>query len=133
MSEHLQQWFLKYSLLLLASALTFISPLNATLFFVGLISFIDLATGILGAKSKGQAITSRKLIRKFYIAISYFFGILIAHIMEKYFGDAVPMTKAVVAIIAVTEIQSVRENITAISGVDILKPLERILKQKSEE
>lgn len=133
MRESIEQWAAKYCLLIIAAIATFLSPIIPTLCFVGAISMIDFITGILGAKSKGQEIQSSKMIRKFYAVCAYFLGILIAHILERYFGDVVPMTKAVVAIIAVTEIQSVRENITAISGVDVLKPLERILIKKSEE
>jgi phage-related holin len=133
MRESFEQWLAKYALLAIAALCTFLSPIVPTLCFVGMISVIDFITGIIGAKAKGNEIKSSKMIRKFYAVIAYFLGILIAHILEGYFGDVVPMTKAVVAIIAVTEIQSVRENITAITGVDILKPLERILIKKSEE
>jgi phage-related holin len=133
MRESLEQWLAKYSFLALAALCTFLNPIVPTLCFVGMISVIDFVTGIIGAKSKGEEIKSSKMIRKFYAVMAYFLGILIAHVLEGYFGDVVPMTKAVVAIIAVTEIQSVRENITAITGVDILKPLERILIKKSEQ
>lgn len=133
MRESFEHWLAKYFLLAIAALCTFLSPIVPTLFFVGMISVIDFVTGIIGAKVKGEKIQSRKMIRKFYAVFGYFCGIMIAHILEMYFGDVVPMTKAVVAIIAITEIQSVRENIEAITGVDILKPLERILKQKAEE
>ena len=133
MRESFEQWLIKYASFVISVVCTFLSPIVPTLCFVGMISVIDFVTGIIGAKSKGHEIKSSKMIRKFYAVIAYFLGILIAHILEGYFGDVVPMVKAVVAIIAVTEIQSVRENITAITGVDILKPLERILIKKSEE
>ena len=133
MRESFEQWLIKYASFVIAALCTFLSPVVPTLWFVGLISIIDFVTGIIGAKSKNIPIQSSKMIRKFYSVMAYFFGILIAYVLEQYFGDAVPMVKAVVAIIAVTEIQSVRENIAAITGVDILKPLERILIKKSEQ
>lgn len=133
MRESLEQWIAKYCMFVMAAICTLLSPIVPTLCFVGMISMIDFFTGIIGAKAKGHEIKSSKMIRKFYAVIAYFLGILIAYVLENYFGDVVPMVKAVVAIIAVTEIQSVRENITAITGVDILKPLERILIKKSEE
>jgi hypothetical protein len=130
--DYLQHWLEKNFLLALGGLAVIFSPIVTTLFFVGVISMIDFFSGIAGAKVKGEKIQSQKMIRKFYVVFGYFCGILVAHILEAYFGDVVPMTKAVVAIIAITEIQSVRENITAITGVDILKPLQRILERKSE-
>lgn len=128
----LEAWFCKNILLIFAALATFIAPLYPTLLLVGFVSIVDFLTGVMGAKSKGEEIKSNKMIRKFYSVIAYFLGILIAHVIGGYYGDADFMVKAVVAIIAVTEIQSVRENIQAITGVDILKPLIRILERKAE-
>lgn len=133
MRESFEGWLAKYLAFIIAALATFLSPLYPTLWLVGFISFIDFVSGIMGAKSKGEDITSNKMIRKFYSVIAYFLGILIAHVIGCYYGDADFMVKAVVAIIAVTEIQSVRENIQAITGVDILKPLIRILERKQEQ
>lgn len=132
MKHAIQEWFIQNSWAIILGILAYLAPLQSTLFFVGVVSMIDFFSGIAGAKVKGDKIQSRKMIRKFYVVFGYFCGILVSYILEGYFGDQIPMVKAVVAIIALTEIQSVRENITAITGVDILKPLERILKSKAE-
>jgi phage-related holin len=129
----LESWLYKNIALIVAAIATFLTPLYPTLWLVGLISMIDFLTGVMGAKSKGEEITSNRMIRKFYSVIAYFLGILIAHVIGGYYGDADFMVKAVVAIIAVTEIQSVRENIKNITGVDILKPLIKMLERKSDE
>lgn len=128
-----ESWFYKNIALIFAAIVTLLTPLYPTLWLVGFISIVDFLTGVLGAKSKGEEIKSNKMIRKFYSVIAYFLGILIAHVIGGYYGDADFTVKAVVAIIAVTELQSVRENIQAITGVDILKPLIRILERKSEQ
>lgn len=127
-----ESWFYKNIALIFAAIVTLLTPLYPTLWLVGFISIVDFLTGVLGAKSKGEEIKSNKMIRKFYSVIAYFLGILIAHVIGGYYGDADFMVKAVVAIIAVTELQSVRENIQAITGVDILKPLIRILERKQD-
>jgi phage-related holin len=128
----LESWLYKNLALIVAAITTLLTPLYPTLWLVGFISIVDFLTGVMGAKSKGEEITSNRMIRKFYSVIAYFLGILIAHVIGGYYGDADFMVKAVVAIIAVTEIQSVRENIKNITGVDILKPLIRILERKQE-
>jgi hypothetical protein len=86
----------------------------------------------MSAKTKGELITSNKMIRKFYAVLSYFLAILISHVIGGYYGDADFMVKAVVAIIAVSELQSVRENIKGVTNLDILKPLINMLERKSE-
>lgn len=122
----------KYGALALAAVLTYLAPLQSTLFVVGAISVIDFITGIMSAKTKNELITSNKMIRKFYAVLSYFLAILIAHVIGGYYGDADFMVKAVVAIIAVSELQSVRENIKGVTNLDILKPLINMLERKSE-
>lgn len=125
-------WFNKYGVLILTGIVTYLAPIQETMFFVGLISIADFVTGIMKAQ-KSRTITSRKMINKLYAVIGYFIAILIAHSLEGYFGDAIPMVKAVVAIIALTEIQSVRENIKEITGTDVMSPLTKILQRKTEE
>ena len=122
----------KYGGLALAAVLTYLAPLQSTLFVVGAISLIDFITGIMSANTKGEVITSNKMIRKFYAVLSYFLAILISHVIGGYYGDADFMVKAVVAIIAVSELQSVRENIKGVTNLDILKPLINMLERKSE-
>lgn len=122
----------KYGGLALAAVLTYLAPLQSTLFLVVAISVIDFITGIMSANTKGELITSNKMIRKFYAVLSYFLAILISHVIGGYYGDADFMVKAVVAIIAVSELQSVRENIKGVTNLDILKPLINMLERKSE-
>ena len=125
-------WIKKYILLIVTGCITFLAPLQGSLFFVGMISMADFITGIIKAQKAGN-ITSRKMINKAYAAAGYFIAILISYAVEIYFGDAIPVVKAVVAIIALTEIQSVRENIKAITGTDVLSPLTKILQRKADE
>lgn len=133
MTEKIKLFAGKYFALSIAAICTFLTPIYPTLWLVGSVSFIDFVTGLMSAKAKGEEIKSNKMVRKFFAVISYFLGILIAHVIGGYYGDADFMVKAVVAIIAVTELQSVRENIQSITGVDILKPLVRMLERKSNE
>ena len=122
----------KYGGVALAAVLTYLAPLQSTLFVVGAISLIDFITGIMSAKTKCEVITSNKMITKFYAVLSYFLAILISHVIGGYYGDADFMVKAVVAIIAVSELQSVRENIKGVTNLYILKPLINMLERKSE-
>ena len=119
----------KYGLLVASGLISFIMPISQSLLFVGVISMFDWITGVLKAK-KTNTVSSSKMIRKFYSTTGYFIGIIIAHYVEIYFASEIPIVKAVVAIIALTEIQSLRENIKEISGTDILKPITNLLSKK---
>lgn len=121
----------KFFALLVSGALAFLLPLTEVLIFVGFIVSCDFITGVIKAHKKGE-VRSGRMIDKFYDSVGYFIGILIAHYAEIFFGDAVPLVKAVVAIIALTELQSVRENITEITGNDILKPIINMLKNRTD-
>lgn len=121
----------KFAAAVTAAFVAFISPLTSTLVFVGFLVACDFITGLAKASKKGT-VTSEKMIAKFYDSIGYFIGIIVAAFTEQYFGDAIPMVKAVVAIIALTELQSLRENIKELTGTDILQPIINILKKKGE-
>ncbi len=121
----------KFLALMVSGVIAFLLPLTEVLIFVGFIVSCDFITGVIKAHKKGN-LKSRRMIDKFYDIIGYFIGILIAHYAENFFGDAVPLVKAVVAIIALTEVQSVRENISEITGTDILKPIINMLKNKTD-
>jgi len=129
---HLETGVAKYTLYAVAGLSAFFAPLQATLLFVGFLVIADFAMGVAKAAKNGN-LSSRRMADKFYVSVGYFLGILVAHSMEGYFGDAVPMVKAVVAIIALTEIQSLRENIECLTGTDILKPIVKILRKEANE
>ena len=72
------------------------------------------------------------MIKKFYTGASYLVAIAAVRLCEVYFGDEIPLVKPVIAMIALSELQSMRENIQAITGVDLLKNLFNVLQRKSE-
>ena len=122
----------KYWLLILSSLSLFFAPLGPTFVFVGFLVISDFLTGVLKAYKKSD-VKSRRMIDKFYTSVAYFIGIIITYKMEQYFGDQLPFLKAVVAIIAATELQSIRENIKEITGVDLLQPVLKFIKRKEKE
>lgn len=124
-------WANKYLFLVIMGVVTFLAPIQGSLLFVGLISIADFITGIMKAQKAGN-VSSRKMINKAYAAAGYFIAILVAHGVEVYVGDVVPIVKAVVSIIALTEIQSVRENIKEMTGTDVLSPLIKMLQRKED-
>jgi phage-related holin len=121
----------KYIAYFITGLFAYLSPIITSLMFVlGLVVF-DWITGVIKAHKLGT-ITSRAMIRKFYTGSSYLVAIAVVRWCELYFGSEVPLVKPVIAMIALSELQSMRENIQAITGVDLLKNLFALLQRKSE-
>ena len=121
----------KYLPLFIAGIIAYLSPIITSLIFVGGLVMFDWITGMIKG-SKTGAFNSRTMIKKFYTGSSYLIAISAVRLCEVYFGDEVPLVKPLVAIIALSELQSMRENIEAITGVDVLKHLFGFLQRKSE-
>jgi phage-related holin len=99
--------------------------------FVGGLVMFDWITGMIKG-SKLNKFNSRTMIKKFYTGASYLVAIAAVRLCEVYFGEEVPLVKPLVAIITLSELQSMRENIEAITGVDVLKHLFGFLQRKSD-
>jgi len=120
--------FGKYALSIVAGLMAYYTPLKEVFVFVGILVFADFTTGIAKA-IKNRNFNSSKCIRKFWVSLGYFVGISVARAFEIYIHQDV-IVKPMVAIIAVTEVQSLRENILALTNVDIIKPITNLFIKK---
>jgi uncharacterized membrane protein HdeD (DUF308 family) len=120
--------FGKYALSIVAGLMAYYTPLKEVFVFVGILVFADFITGISKA-IKNRNFNSSKCIRKFWVSLGYFVGISVARAFEIYIHQDV-IVKPMVAIIAVTEVQSLRENILALTNVDIIKPITNLFIKK---
>jgi uncharacterized membrane protein len=118
----------KYALSIVAGLMAYYTPLREVFVFVGILVFADFITGISKA-IKNREFTSTKCIRKFWVSLGYFVGISVARAFEIYIGQDV-IVKPMVAIISVSEVQSLRENILVLTQVDIIKPITNLFTKK---
>jgi hypothetical protein len=121
----------KYLAYLIAGLIAYLSPIITSLLLVGGLVMFDWITGIIKSHKLG-ILSSRAMIKKFYTASSYLVAIAAVRLCEVYFGNEIPLVKPVIAMIALSELQSMRENIEAITGIDLLKNLFNVLQRKSE-
>jgi phage-related holin len=121
----------KYLAYLTTGLIAYLSPILTSLLFVGGLVMFDWITGVIKAHKLGT-LSSRAMIKKFYTGSSYLVAIAAVRWCEVYFGDVIPLVKPVIAMIALSELQSMRENIQAITGVDLLKNLFNVLQRKAE-
>jgi hypothetical protein len=127
----IKKFFAKYWLSIMAGFMAFFTPLKDVFLFVGIMVMADWITGI--AKGlKTNTFTSAKCIVKVWTSLGYFISIIIAKSIEDYTHlDAI--VKAVVGIIAISELQSLRENIQTLTKVDILKPIMNIFNNTNKQ
>ena len=121
----------KYTIYLITGLIAYLTPILTSLLFVGGLVMFDWITGVIKAHKLGT-LSSRAMIKKFYTGASYLVAIAAVRLCEVYFGDEIPLVKPVIAMIALSELQSMRENIQAITGIDLLKNLFNVLQRKSE-
>jgi phage-related holin len=121
----------KYTIYLVTGLIAYLTPILTSLLLVGGLVMFDWITGVMKAHKLGT-LSSRAMIKKFYTGSSYLVAIAAVRLCEVYFGDEIPLVKPVIAMIALSELQSMRENIEAITGVDLLKNLFNVLQRKSE-
>jgi len=121
----------KYTIYLITGLIAYLTPILTSLLLVGGLVMFDWITGIIKAHKLGT-LSSRVMIKKFYTGSSYLVAIAAVRLCEVYFGDEIPLVKPVIAMIALSELQSMRENIQAITGIDLLKNLFNVLQRKTE-
>jgi phage-related holin len=121
----------KYTIYLITGLIAYLTPILTSLLLVGGLVMFDWITGVIKAHKLGT-LSSRAMIKKFYTGASYLVAIAAVRLCEVYFGDEIPLVKPVIAMIALSELQSMRENIQAITGIDLLKNLFNVLQRKSE-
>lgn len=98
---------------------SFIMSVATFLSFTLVIVLVDLYTGRMAAKHRGEAIKSsgyRQSVKKY---ILYMLGILISELFIRVFSLPIPLTYMVAGVVALTEIKSIFENIETVTGVDL--------------
>ena len=98
---------------------SFIMSVATFLSFTLVIVLVDLYTGRMAAKHRGEAIKSsgyRQSVKKYVL---YMLGILISELFIRVFLLPIPLTYMVAGVIALTEVKSIFENIETVTGVDL--------------
>ena len=80
----LNQLFTNHAQLFFQLVATFLLPIRALIFLVGLLIIIDTISGIWKAKKTHQAITSRKLSAVISKMVLYQAGVILFFVLEKY-------------------------------------------------
>jgi len=98
---------------------SFFLPIKHFLIFTIFVVFSDTVTGIMAARKRNEAITSKGLYRTSQKVVVYFVGIMIFHGASVTFGLPSQIVYSVSFLISFTELYSISENIKSITGVNI--------------
>jgi len=108
---------------------SFFFPIKHFLIFTIFVVFADTVTGIMAAKKRKEAITSKGLYRTSQKVVVYFVGIMIFHGASVTFGLPSQIVYSVSFLIAFTELYSISENIKSITGVNIGTAILKFIKK----
>jgi uncharacterized membrane protein len=108
---------------------SFFLPIKHFLIFTIFVVFADTVTGIIAAKKRNEAITSKGLYRTSQKVVVYFCGIMIFHGAGITFGLPSQIVYSVSFLIAFTELYSISENIKSITGVNLATTILRFFRR----
>lgn len=115
----------------LMALLAVFAPIQDALLVVMLLTILDLITGLIAARKRGEKITSSGLKRTIIKTCVYETTVMLAFLTETHLvGDLIPLVKICTAYIGITELKSVLENLDSISGMSLLKTLVKKLSPK---
>lgn len=115
---------LKYVRNLAIAIVALFAPAQGMLMAAAALIAIDLATGLLAAKKRGDKITSAGLKRTVVKITIYEIAIALAFITETYLSlGFMPLARIVSSFIGVTELKSIYENLNELGGGDLLKTI----------
>lgn len=112
----------------------FLTPVWEILFAVGALLMTDLITGIWASIKEKKKVKSSRLRESVTKSASYLIAISAAYVTQTFLiHDALPIIHITSGLIGVTEILSIYENLSRISGVPFANKLKEILQPKKEE
>jgi hypothetical protein len=107
----------KWVIAMTLSIIAILSPIHPIMGAVGALIAIDFVTGIMAARKRGEAITSRAMSRTVYKMVVYQLAVISGFAMQYLIGETLPIAKLCAAAIGMIEFKSLAENVRIITGV----------------
>lgn len=125
---------MKYLEAALLAVVGVFAPIKAALIVVICLVIVDLVTGIVAARKRGEPITSSGIKRTVGKVLLYELAICLAFLCQQYLtGDLFPASKLVTALVGMTELASVLENLDTIMGTSMFKVILNKLVKSQED
>lgn len=126
----MKNFLVKYGIMLCKYLLVVFTPIIPTILWLGVFVFIDLFTGIVKAKRKGDVISSKRMSETVTKVMLYASAIVSCYVLDtQIIGNSflpIPIWRLAAGYIAVVEVQSNLENVSEILNM----PLWQFIKDK---
>jgi hypothetical protein len=107
---------------IIPAAVALLAPLKAVLISTVVVVAADLVLGVWAALKRGEALTSRKFRRTIVKIAIYESAIVLAWVVSHYMmDDLFPLARVCSVAIGMVELKSCLENMSTISGQDVLR------------
>jgi phage-related holin len=113
--------------------ISFILPIKDFLILTTALVILDLITGVVAAKKRGEKIRSRALMRTTIKLLLYYCAILATQGVQVVFAEKIPLSYITAFTIAITELKSLLENVDAGTGSRLAKMIVEKLTNKSKQ
>ena len=123
----------KWLIALALSALALLAPVTGLMGAVGVLIGADFITGVLAARKRGEALTSKAMSRTITKALVYQLAVISAFALEGLVPGGLPIAKLIAAAVALVEFRSLTENVKTLTGVDMTSILEKIQKKREDK
>jgi phage-related holin len=118
----------------LIATIATLAPVHGTMGAALCLIVLDLITGVLAARKRGDPITSCGLRRTVSKIVVYELGIITGYVIQHYLlADELPVIKLISSAIAMVEATSILENLNTINGSPIFNRILAMLGSKNEE
>lgn len=109
---------------LMTTAQVILEPAKPMFLTVLLLIFVDLVSGILAARKRGESVNSAGIGRTVVKLLIYELVICLSFLAETYLmGPLIPASKICASLIGTAELLSVLENLNTLSGGTLLKAI----------
>lgn len=125
MIKHLKSFIL--------ASVAVLSPIHTVLLATGVLITIDTVTGVWRAKVQGEKITSSGFRRTVTKVAAYHLAIITGFIIETYMAHDIAIVGLVSTAIAFTEGKSILENLSIITGIDLLSAIKSKLTNRKDD
>ena len=112
---------------------TFFAPIATVMVAILVLMLIDFIVGVIASRRRGEKFSSKRLGDSFIKLLLYLIGIIAAHLTTLYFIP-IPFVNIVAGLIGATEIVSIFENISNVTGTNFIKYIkDAIVKYKRKQ
>jgi len=115
---------------LVAFVFLFLAPIKDYVYLVFGLIILDFITGSYASYRDGEHFTAKKMRRTIEKFFFYSIAIISAYILQKIIDDGIECPRIVALFIGATELKSIYENISRITGVSVFKVIWTSIKDK---